>query len=186
MCGRQTKNGHDGVADEFLNQAAVLFNAGRPAFKIFVDDLAHILGVELFGHGGEVDQIGEEHGDQLALFAEGWLFFRWPGRGSCRARLGAVVQCGAVEQHGKPGAQGRQRGFHHFVAQKTALGFQGRNRPLDLCDLLICRPGIMIGCHNATIIIYNISIDDLLDKNVSSIYNGSEESDRERIDAPGP
>ena len=65
----QAEDGHDGVADELLDHPAVRLDRRLPAGEAGVDDGAGVLRVQLPGDDGEVDEVGEEDADQLALFA---------------------------------------------------------------------------------------------------------------------
>ena len=65
------EHGHHGVADELLDDAAVRLDVLVPAQEVGVDDRADILGVELLGQHGEVDEVGEQDGDELALLGDG-------------------------------------------------------------------------------------------------------------------
>ena len=76
----QAEDRHHRVADELLHDAALLLDRLLPAREVGADDLAGVLGVELAREHGEVDEVGEDHGDQPALL----------GREASRARLAAV------------------------------------------------------------------------------------------------
>ena len=65
----QAEDGHDGVADELLDHPAVGLDRRLPAGEARVDDGAGVLRVQPLGHDGEVDEVGEENADQLALLA---------------------------------------------------------------------------------------------------------------------
>ena len=63
----KAEHGHHGVADELLDDAAVGLDVLVPANEVGVDDGADVLGIELLGQHREVDEIGEQDGDELAL-----------------------------------------------------------------------------------------------------------------------
>ncbi len=65
------EHGHHGVADELLDDAAVGLDVLVPAQEVGVDDRADVLGVELLRQHGEVDEVGEQDGDELALLGDG-------------------------------------------------------------------------------------------------------------------
>ena len=62
------EEGHDRVADEFIDDAAVALDFGGHAVEVTVEEREEFAGWESFGEGGEVAKIGEEDGD-LAFFA---------------------------------------------------------------------------------------------------------------------
>jgi hypothetical protein len=55
--------------DELLDDAAATLDLGAPARIVGVEDLAHVLRVEVLSAGGEPDEVGEEHRDDLAFVA---------------------------------------------------------------------------------------------------------------------
>ena len=67
----EAEDRHHRVADELLDHAAVLLDRPLPAGEVGVDDLAGVLGVELAGEHGEVDEVGEHDGDEPALLGAG-------------------------------------------------------------------------------------------------------------------
>ena len=68
MRGRRAEECHDRVSDELLDGAAVALELGRTG-RVWAEDGAHLLGIELLGLRGEADEVAEEDGDDLALFA---------------------------------------------------------------------------------------------------------------------
>ena len=70
---RGAEERHDGVADELLHGAAVALELGLHAGVVRREHSADVLGVELLGAAGEPDQVGEQHGDDLALLEDGRL-----------------------------------------------------------------------------------------------------------------
>ena len=69
--GRRTPEGHDGVADEFLDRPAVAFDDVTSDLEVPAEGLADFLGVALLGERGEPDEIGEQDRHEPAL-GEGW------------------------------------------------------------------------------------------------------------------
>ena len=67
VAGRGAPDGHDGVADELLDRAAVPLDDAARQLEVARQELAHLLGVAVLGQGGEADQVGEQDGDQAAL-----------------------------------------------------------------------------------------------------------------------
>ena len=65
------EGGHDRVADELLDRAAVALDLLPQAGVVGTDARAHVLGVLLLGGGGEADQVAEEDGDDLPLLQPG-------------------------------------------------------------------------------------------------------------------
>ena len=66
---RRPEERHHGVADELLDRAAVALELGTQALVVRAEDRLDVLGVERFGARGETDEVGEEHGHDLALAA---------------------------------------------------------------------------------------------------------------------
>ena len=104
------EHGHHGVADELLDDATVRLDVLVPAQEVGVDDGADILGVELLGQHGEVDEVGEQDRDELALL------------GDC-----------PVDQRRSLGEQRREGRVDHRVSEYRAAlrarRWQGRSPP---------------------------------------------------------
>ena len=63
----RAKDGHDGVAQEFIDIAFVLVHrAGQRGQQIFLE-AAHDFGIELLGDGGKGREVGEHDADLFAL-----------------------------------------------------------------------------------------------------------------------
>ena len=60
-------DGHDGVADELLDRAAVAADHVRGKLEVARQRVAHVLGVALLGERREADEVGEEDGHQPTL-----------------------------------------------------------------------------------------------------------------------
>jgi len=60
---RRTEQCEQGVADEFVDEAAELFHRGGQFFEQLVLKHLHDLGVELFGEGRETAEVGEQDSD---------------------------------------------------------------------------------------------------------------------------
>ena len=91
----QAEHGHHGVADELLHDAAVGRDQLVRALEVGVDERAHVLGVEALRQHREVDEVGEQHRDELALFGDcprGHL------RASGEQRFDGRVDDGVTEQ----------------------------------------------------------------------------------------
>jgi hypothetical protein len=69
VCDGSAEDGHDGIADELLHGAAEALDLRAQAREVGREHAADVLGVELLGAAGEPDEVGEEHGDDLALLA---------------------------------------------------------------------------------------------------------------------
>ena len=67
---RCSPDGHDGIADELLDCAAIAVDDGSRRLEVEREKLARVLRVALCGCGGEADEVGEEDGDEAA-------FSRW-------------------------------------------------------------------------------------------------------------
>jgi hypothetical protein len=68
MRDRGAEHSHDRVADELLNDAAERFDFGLHPGVIGHEHGPNVLGVGLVRARGEVDQVDEQHRDDLALF----------------------------------------------------------------------------------------------------------------------
>jgi hypothetical protein len=66
---RRAEHCHHGVPDELLDRAAEVLEFFPQACVIRPEQAHDVLGVHLLGAGGEADEVGEEHGDDLALLA---------------------------------------------------------------------------------------------------------------------
>ncbi len=69
MSGRRPEEGHHRVADELLDRAAEALELGAEAGVVRAEDRLHVLGIERLRPRREADQVGEQHGDDLAFFA---------------------------------------------------------------------------------------------------------------------
>ncbi len=65
----RSEDGHHRVADELLHGAAVPLQLPSQPPVVAREHGAHVLRVELLGAAREADEIGEEHGHDLALLA---------------------------------------------------------------------------------------------------------------------
>ena len=66
---RGAKDRHDRIADQLLDGAAVPLELGAKPGMVGLEQPAHVLRVHALGTGGEADEVAEEAGDDLALFA---------------------------------------------------------------------------------------------------------------------
>ncbi len=108
----QPEHGHDGIADELLDHAAVGLDQRVPSCEVLVDERADVFRVERPRQHGEVDEVGEQHRDELALLA------LEPG-----LQLSSSL------------AQRGQRRRDHRLAERGALGLDGRDRRVDRVEL---------------------------------------------------
>ena len=69
MRDRRAEQRHDCVADELLDSAAEALQLGADVSVVAAQHGRHILGIRRFRTRGEPDQVAEEDGDDLALFA---------------------------------------------------------------------------------------------------------------------
>ena len=90
MRQRRAEERHDGVADELLDGAAEPLQLGLHPGVVGREHPADVLGVELLGAAGEADEVGEQHGDDLALLEDGRLGLagRHEGRASQAVQKG--------------------------------------------------------------------------------------------------
>ena len=72
---RRAKEGHNLVADKLVDDPSIPFDDRYQAFEAAVHQVAHHLGVQRLGQGGETGDVGEHHGHQLTLARQ-----RWRGR----------------------------------------------------------------------------------------------------------
>src|SRR4029453_1661487 len=67
LVGGGAEHGHDPVADELVDRAAVTLDLPADPHVVGQEPGPHVLGVGVVGGGGEADQVAEDHGDDLAL-----------------------------------------------------------------------------------------------------------------------
>ncbi len=72
VCGRSTEEGHHSVADELLHRPPVALQLGAEPLVVGAKDRFDVLGIERFRARGEADEIGEQAGHDLSLFAGQW------------------------------------------------------------------------------------------------------------------
>ena len=64
---RRAPDGHHGVADEFLDRAAVALDDLPCGVEVVREELARVLRVAALRRGREADEVGEQDGDEAAL-----------------------------------------------------------------------------------------------------------------------
>ena len=64
---RVAKENHNGIANKLIDSAAELFGDGAHLCEIKAQELTDLLGFDLLGDGGEIDNIGKKNGELLAL-----------------------------------------------------------------------------------------------------------------------
>ena len=64
---RRAEDGHDGVADELLEHAAVVLDALLRLAVVELQDVAHVLRIGLIRARRQADEVDEEDGDELPL-----------------------------------------------------------------------------------------------------------------------
>ena len=67
MAGRRSPDGHHGVADELLDDAAVALDDPAREVEVRRQEFANLLGIPVLGERGELDEVGEEDGDHAPL-----------------------------------------------------------------------------------------------------------------------
>ena len=108
------EDGHDGVADEFIEHAALLGQGIDHQGEIFVEQADDALRSQLFGQGGEAADVGEEDGGLHRLAAQ-----------EVRARGQQLVGQGRVHIAGHGGLHALFRGDildHHHLAELLVGG----------------------------------------------------------------
>jgi hypothetical protein len=107
---RRAPDCHHGVADEFLDGAAVELDQAPARVEVAREELARVLGVAPGGGCREADEVGEQHADEPAL-GDGRGRPRCPGRRGRRdgsAALAAEPVTG-LERRAAGGAPARER-----------------------------------------------------------------------------
>ncbi len=66
MDARNPEDGHDGVADELLDRAAVAFDRGTHRVEVALHDVSERFRVECLTHGCRADHVAEHDRDGLA------------------------------------------------------------------------------------------------------------------------
>ncbi len=125
---------HDGIADMFVDPAAVGADDAVQLLPQAVDQQGDIFRVEGFGKGGKTGDIGKQHGDQLALLCA--RVQRAAGvQRSARVQRGSAVRHSAARfERRQLLAQCAHRGVHNRIPQDTALGFESIDRFFELLD----------------------------------------------------
>jgi hypothetical protein len=85
---RGAEHGHDGVADELLDHPAERFDLGLDPGVIGPKGGSDVLGIGLVRAGGELDQVHEQDGDDLALFCG--VLLGGEGRAAALAEAGLL------------------------------------------------------------------------------------------------
>ena len=126
--GRYPEDGHDGVADELLDAAAIVENGLGDALEVAIDNGADLFRVQRLGHGRETGQVREEDGGLFALL----------GR-----HLGAFESRQFLPHR-------RQRRVDDGITQDGALRFEGGYGLFKLGNL---RHGILtsMGIHDCVL-----------------------------------
>ena len=116
---RRAPDGHDRVADELLDRAAVAVDDLLAVLEVARQELAHVLGVAALGERREADEVGEQDGDQATL--------RHGSRGACDALSLPVVpapEAGAgvphTLQNRAPSTRGVPQPVHPGGHRRTA------------------------------------------------------------------
>ena len=62
------EQGEDGVPEHLVDVPAERLDVDDQSFEACLDEPLDLLGIESFGHRGVADEVGEQHGDDAALF----------------------------------------------------------------------------------------------------------------------
>ena len=111
MGHRHAPHGHDGVADELLDRAAVAGHDGVGHGEVLRQQLAGVLGVADLGHRREPDEVAEQDGGEAPL-----------GDPLRRSGWGSGAGCGA-------GASGAPQSPQNFAPCSTAAPQAGQASP---------------------------------------------------------
>jgi hypothetical protein len=116
----QPEHGHHRVADELLHDPTVRLDVLVPPHEVRVDHAADVLGVEVLGEHREVDQVGEQHRDELALLT------------------------GETADERRPLlVQGLDGGVDHCVADRRALRLEGGDRSIEGREVAVLAPRLL-------------------------------------------
>ena len=96
---RRPEQRHDGIPDELLDRPSVALELVLQPGVVGLEHRADVLGVERLGSAREPDEVGEEHGDDLALLANLTLGERRAAREAEPRDLGVVLPAGGADRH---------------------------------------------------------------------------------------
>ena len=128
---RHPEHGHDGVADELLDGAALGFDLGAHRVEVGTQHVTQALGVELLSDGGRAGDVGEQNGDQLAFLSPNDSLDRLHGRAALRAVARVVRQRRATGRTGPPeggAARDAERRVGWVVGATARTGQRGSLR----------------------------------------------------------
>jgi hypothetical protein len=101
VCDRGAEQRHHRIADELLDRAAPALEHLSQVRVVRREEGAHVLGIHLFGARGEADQVGEEHGDDLALLPRGGRRFERHAAGAAELEtLRVLLTTSGTNGHG--------------------------------------------------------------------------------------
>ena len=119
---RRAPDGHDGVADELLDRAAVALDRPRGRVEVAESSSRVLLGVARLRHAREADEVGEEHGDEPALAPALLAGSRAASAAAASERRPAL----AAEAHARvvrrAAGRARERAGRRTPAELLALG----------------------------------------------------------------
>src|SRR3954451_19964384 len=136
MRDRCAEDGHHRIADELLDDAAVVLDALLRLVMVCLEHLAYVLRVGLVGARRRVDEIDEQHGDELPLLLrrETVAEPRAAATGEARTgRIGAATACTADLDGGHPAEVSltRRKGSNWRYATPPALAERRREGAAD-------------------------------------------------------
>src|SRR3990172_3379050 len=70
MRKRSSEDGHDLIADEFVNHSFILINDGGHSFEACIEDRGDVFRIELLGESCEAAHIREDHCDKSSFTFE--------------------------------------------------------------------------------------------------------------------
>ncbi len=94
---RSAPHGHDRVADELFERAAVAIDDRTAVREVQRQQGSHVLGVAALRQGGEADEVGEQHAHQLTFRGRAHWRARGLSRRAGRRRLGQGAAAGRTE-----------------------------------------------------------------------------------------
>src|SRR5215203_636261 len=119
------EDGHDGVADELLDGAAVALDRRAGEVEVATENVAQAFGVESLAERSRAGDVGEEDGDGLSLLAVAGSV-RAEGAAACVAEAGSFrILLAAV------GARRHERRLFGSTGRHNSAGPQIRAPPLE-------------------------------------------------------
>ena len=131
---RRSEDRHHRIADELLYRAAEALELVPQAGVVGAEQRAHLLRIHLLGARREAHEIGEEDGDDLALFEARFLLgSQRPAAGVAESRIRGVLLAAAGAGHAR--SLRRPQGYSGSVAVVLITGMSGTGKSAALAEL---------------------------------------------------